>query len=64
MTIKELAQNWIDNADIAPVPEIDIEKAHQYLSWMDPDTDLPDGLTAESFMEAWNDIVRTCSGKQ
>lgn len=64
MTIKELAQNWIDNADIAPVPEIDIETAHQYLSWMDPDTDLPDGLTAESFMEAWNDIVRTCSEKQ
>lgn len=59
MTVRELAQNWIDNADTTPVPEIDIETAEQYISWMDPDTDLPEGLTAESFMKAWNDIIRT-----
>lgn len=57
--IKNLAQNWIDNADTTPVPEIDIETAEQYISWMDPDTNLPEGLTPEAFMEAWNDIIRT-----
>lgn len=57
MTVRELAQNWIENADVSPVPEIDIETAKQYISWMDHDTELPEDLTPENFMNAWNDIV-------
>jgi hypothetical protein len=26
---------------------------------MDPDADLPEDLTPEAFMEAWNDIIRS-----
>lgn len=59
MTIHELALNWIEHSDISPVPEIDIKTAEEYISWMDPDTDLPENLTPQTFMEAWNDIIRT-----
>lgn len=59
MTIHELALNWIEHSDTSPVPEIDIETAEEYISWMDPDTDLPEDLNPHDFMEAWNDIVRT-----
>lgn len=58
MTIKELAMNWIENADVSPVPEITAETAEQYISWMDSDTDLPDDLTPEAFADAWNSIIR------
>lgn len=56
--IREIAQNWIENADHSPVEPIDIETAKQYISWMDPDT-VPENMTPEAFMEVWNDIVRT-----
>jgi len=56
MTIRELAQNWIENADTTP-EAITVEQAAQYISWMDPDDDLPEGLTPEAFAESWNDII-------
>ena len=56
MTIKELAMNWIENADTTP-QEITVEQAAEYISWMDPDTDLPEGLTPEAFQEAWNNVI-------
>lgn len=64
MTIRELAQNWIDHADVSPVPEIDLETAETYISWMDTDTDLPEDLNPQDFMEQWNDIVRTYSSEE
>jgi len=57
MTIRELAKNWIDNADTTP-GMIDLKTAAQYIDWMDKDEDLPEDLTPESFMEAWNDTIR------
>ena len=58
MTIHELAANWIEHADVFPVPEIDEQTAEQYISWMGPDTDLPKDLNPHDFMVEWNDIVR------
>lgn len=55
MTIRDLALNWIENADSTP-GQIDIETAAQYISWIDPEQ-LPDDITPKSFMDAWNDIV-------
>ena len=57
MTIKEIAMNWIENADTTP-DIIDIEMAEQYISWMDPEQ-IPEDMTPEAFMNAWNDIIRT-----
>lgn len=59
MTIRELAQNWIENADTTP-EEITTETAAEYIGWMDKDSDLPEGLTPEAFAEAWNNIIRGC----
>lgn len=56
MTIKEIAMNWIENADTTP-DIIDIETAEQYISWMDPEQ-IPEDMTPEAFMNAWNDIIR------
>jgi len=56
MTIKELAMNWIENADTTP-GEITAEQAAEYISWMDPDTDLPEDLTPEAFAAAWNEVI-------
>lgn len=58
MTIRELALNWIEHADGTPT-EIDLDTASTYISWMDPDVGLPEDLTPEAFMEAWNDIIRS-----
>lgn len=57
MTIHELAANWIEHADVFPVPEIDEDTAAKYISWMDPDTDLPEDLNPHDFMVEWNDVV-------
>lgn len=57
MTIREIAQNLIENYDVSPVPNIDIKTACEYVSWMDPDMNLPEDLTGESLMIAWNDII-------
>ena len=56
MTIKELATNWIENADTTP-GIITVEQAAEYISWMDPDAELPEGLTPETFAEAWNEVI-------
>ena len=60
MTIRKLALNWIEHADNTPT-EIDLDTASAYIGWMDPETDLPEDLTPEAFMEAWNDIIRSGS---
>lgn len=56
MTVRELALNWIEHADETPV-EIDLARAEELIGWMDPCEDLPEDLTPESFMVAWNDIL-------
>ena len=56
MTINELAQNWIENADTTPT-RISVERAAEYIGWMDQDTDLPEDLTPEAFAAAWNEII-------
>ena len=56
MTIMELAQNWIENADDTPT-RISVERAAEYIGWMDPDSDLPEDLTPEAFADAWNRII-------
>jgi hypothetical protein len=58
MSIRELALNLIEHADIAP-QEIDLARAAELISWLDPDAGLPEGLTPEALMDAWNDIVRS-----
>lgn len=58
MTIRELALNWIENSN-EEVTAITREQAEEYIGWMDPDTleNLDEEMTADAFMEAWNDIV-------
>jgi hypothetical protein len=57
MTIRELALNWIENADTTPTI-IDLETAKQYIGCMDPDSEpAPDSIDPVEFMEAWNDII-------
>jgi len=57
MTVRELALNLIEHADETPEP-IDLTRAAELIGWLDPDSGLPEDLTPESFMEAWNDIIR------
>lgn len=56
MTISELALNLIEHSD-EPVTQIDLDRAAQLIGYLDPDNDLPEDLTPEAFMEAWNEIV-------
>lgn len=56
MTIRELALNLIEHADETP-SEIDLDRSAEIIGWLDPDTDLPENLTPDAFMAAWNDIV-------
>lgn len=60
MTISKLVLNLIEHADTTPTI-IDLDTAKEYINWLDPDTDLPQTLTPEAFMEAWNDIIRSGS---
>lgn len=57
MTIRELAENLILHAE-EPQSEIDLARAAEIISWLDPDSGLPDNLTPETFMEAFNDLIR------
>lgn len=57
MTIRELAQNLIDHADESPVKKIDLARAAEIIGWLDKDSDLPEDLTPEAFMAAFNDIL-------
>ena len=56
MTIHELALNLIEHAEETPTP-IDLDRAKEIISWLDPDTDLPEDLAPEPFMEAFNAIL-------
>ena len=57
MTIRELAMNLIEHSDTTP-SEISIARASEIIGWLDPDTDLPDGMTPEDLCNAWNEIIR------
>ena len=61
MSTYELALNWIENANVTP-GNIDLETATRCVEWIrtdmkDTDTEAPEDLTPESFMEAWNEII-------
>lgn len=60
MTIKELAQNWIENDRTGDYynREITIEEASDFVSMIDPEVVEETNATPEAFMEAWNSIVR------
>ena len=60
MTIRELALNLIEHADTTP-EVIDLDRAAELISWLDPDSDLPEDLTPDALMDAWNDIIRESS---
>ena len=57
MTIRELALNLIEHADETP-SEIDLARATEIIGWLDPNSGLPEDLTPEAFLDAWNDIIR------
>lgn len=63
MTIRELALNLIEHAD-EELAEIDLDRATEIISWLDPDSNLPEDLTPEAFMEAFNEIIRESSGDE
>ena len=60
MTIKELAQNWIENDRTGDYSrEITEEEARTFIGYMDPDTleALDEAITPEKLMLAWNEAV-------
>ena len=56
MTVRELAKHLIDHAE-EPQETIDLARAAQLISYLDPAFGLPDDLTPETFLAAWNDII-------
>ena len=59
MTIRELAENIIIHSDdVSSLSEIDTDRAAELISWLDPDSGLPEDLTPESFAVAWNEIIQ------
>ena len=56
MTIRELAKNLIEHADETP-NTISLDRAAEIIGWLDPNSDLPEDLTPEAFMESFNDII-------
>lgn len=61
MTIRELAENLIENDRTGGYYDrkITLDEAADFIGWMDPDSDLPEDLTPESFMETWNELIRS-----
>lgn len=57
MTIRELALNLIEHADESPVQRINLDRAKEIIGWLDPDTDLPEDLNPNDFMNIFNDIL-------
>lgn len=57
MTIRELALNLIEHADDTP-GKIDLNRASELISWLDPDSGLPEDLEPTAFMDAWNEIIQ------
>lgn len=62
MTTRELALNLIEHADAKPA-KISLARAAEIISWLGSSNDLPADLSPESFMDAWNDIVRSSAYK-
>lgn len=63
MTIRELAENLILNAEETPVQKIDLSFADSIVRDIladnsDNPENLPEGLTPESFMETFNDLIK------
>lgn len=61
MTIKELAQNWIENDRTGDYErEITLDEAAIFVGYMDSDyvSDLDEEITPEKFRDAWNDVIR------
>lgn len=56
MTIRELAQNWIENDRDGEYSRrmITVDEAAQFIGWME---EKPEDITPEAFAAAWNDIV-------
>ena len=61
MTIKELAQNWMENDRTGDYygRKITIEEAETLVGFMDQDItdELDEQITPEKFMDAWNDLI-------
>lgn len=58
MTIKELAKNLIENDRTGDYcRKITLDEAETFIGWMDHDSDLPEALTPEALMAAWNDLI-------
>ena len=60
MTIKELAQNWMENDRTGDYErKITLEEAKTFVGYMDQDTidALDEQITAEKFMNAWNELI-------
>lgn len=60
MTIKELAQNWMENDRTGDYErKITLEEAETFVGYMDQDTidALDEPITAEKFMNAWNELI-------
>lgn len=62
MTIKELAQNWMENDRSGDWynREMTEEDAERFIGYMDPETleELDEVITPEAFAEAWNDLIK------
>lgn len=57
MTIRELVTHLIEHADEKPAT-IDPARAAEMIGLLDPDSVLPENLSPESFMSAWNDVIQ------
>jgi len=62
MTIKELAQNWLENDRTGDYErEITLDEAATFVGYMDNDTfaELDEEITPEKFRDAWNEIINS-----
>ena len=60
MTIRELAQNWLDNDRTGDYNrKITTDEAETFIGYMDPDTfeAIDETITPEKFASAWNSII-------
>lgn len=61
MTIKELAQNWMENDRTGDYAgrKITLQEAADFVGYMDQDVleNIDEPVTPEAFMEAWNEIA-------
>jgi len=57
MTIRELALELIEHDETAP-SIIDLDRADEIISHLNPAAGLPEDLAPDAFMAAWNQIVQ------